>query len=82
MQRILEYMPVSNLKPDTDDAENEEKLLENYHTKKKFRQVIFIFRMSLLNNASSGRTLSTFQNGMKIKNIILCTYKFNYPKKK
>lgn len=39
MQKILEYMPVTNLKPDNEDAENEEKLLANYNTKKKYRQV-------------------------------------------
>lgn len=40
VQKILEYMPVSNLKPDNEDAENEEKLLANYNTKKKFRQTV------------------------------------------
>ena len=32
-------MPVTNLKPDTEDAEDEVKLLANYNTKKKYRQV-------------------------------------------
>lgn len=40
VQKILEYMPVSNLKPDNEDAENEEKLLANYNTKKKYRQTV------------------------------------------
>ncbi|XP_063984816.1 probable ATP-dependent RNA helicase DDX23 [Diachasmimorpha longicaudata] len=40
VQKILEYMPVTNLKPDNEDAENEEKLLANYNTKKKFRQTV------------------------------------------
>ncbi|KAL1115883.1 hypothetical protein AAG570_006172 [Ranatra chinensis] len=40
VQKILEYMPVSNLKPDNEDAEDEEKLLANYHTKKKYRQTV------------------------------------------
>lgn len=39
VQKILEYMPVSNLKPDNEDAEDEVKLLANYNTKKKYRQV-------------------------------------------
>lgn len=39
MQKILDYMPVSNLKPDNEDAEDETKLLANYNTKKKYRQV-------------------------------------------
>lgn len=43
VQKILEYMPVTNLKPDNEDAENEEKLLANYNTKKKYRQVKKIF---------------------------------------
>ena len=32
-------MPVTNLKPDTEDAEDEIKLLANYNSKKKYRQV-------------------------------------------
>lgn len=39
VQKILGYMPYSNLKPDNDDAENGEKLLINY-TKKKYRQTV------------------------------------------
>ncbi|XP_026683882.1 probable ATP-dependent RNA helicase DDX23 [Diaphorina citri] len=38
VQKILEYMPVTNLKPDTEDAEDENKLLANYNSKKKYRQ--------------------------------------------
>lgn len=40
VQKILEYMPVTNLKPDNEDAENEIKLLANYNTKKKYRQTV------------------------------------------
>ncbi|XP_018354348.1 PREDICTED: probable ATP-dependent RNA helicase DDX23 [Trachymyrmex septentrionalis] len=40
VQKILKYMPVTNLKPDNEDAENEEKLLANYNTKKKYRQTV------------------------------------------
>jgi len=39
--RILEFIPVTNLKPDTEEAEDENKLLENYTSKKKYRQVFF-----------------------------------------
>ncbi|XP_039300703.1 probable ATP-dependent RNA helicase DDX23, partial [Nilaparvata lugens] len=39
VQKILDYMPVTNLKPDNEDAEDEAKLLANYNSKKKFRQV-------------------------------------------
>ena len=39
VQKILDYMPVTNLKPDTEDAEDEAKLLANYNSKKKYRQV-------------------------------------------
>ena len=39
VQKILDYMPVTNLKPDTEDAEDETKLLANYNSKKKYRQV-------------------------------------------
>ncbi|KAK0085236.1 hypothetical protein PV325_005526 [Microctonus aethiopoides] len=40
VQKILEYMPVTNLKPDNEDAENKEKLSANYNTTKKYRQTI------------------------------------------
>lgn len=40
VQKILEYMPVSNVKPDTDAAEDASVLLANYNTKKKYRQTV------------------------------------------
>lgn len=40
VQKILEYMPVTNLKPDTDEAEDAEKLMENFFTKNKYRQTV------------------------------------------
>nr|NP_609888.2 uncharacterized protein Dmel_CG10333 [Drosophila melanogaster]AAF53680.2 uncharacterized protein Dmel_CG10333 [Drosophila melanogaster]AAX33370.1 RH55640p [Drosophila melanogaster]AOQ15053.1 CG10333-PA [synthetic construct] len=40
VQKILEYMPVTNLKPDTEEAEDETKLMENFYTKKKYRQTV------------------------------------------
>ncbi|KAL7739727.1 hypothetical protein ACLKA6_012706 [Drosophila palustris] len=40
VQKILEYMPVTNLKPDSEEAEDEKKLMENFHTKKKYRQTV------------------------------------------
>lgn len=40
VQRILEYMPVTNLKPDSEDAEDASKLLANYNSKKKYRQTV------------------------------------------
>ncbi|KAH8321233.1 probable ATP-dependent RNA helicase DDX23 [Drosophila kikkawai] len=40
VQKILEYMPVTNLKPDTEEAEDESKLMENFYTKKKYRQTV------------------------------------------
>ena len=39
VQKILEYMPVTNLKPDTEEAEDDKFLLANYNSKKKYRQV-------------------------------------------
>ena len=39
VQKILEYLPVSNIKPDTDDAEDSQKMLANFNTKHKYRQV-------------------------------------------
>ncbi|CAH0722960.1 unnamed protein product, partial [Brenthis ino] len=40
VQKILEYMPVSNIKPDSDAAEDASVLLANYNTKKKYRQTV------------------------------------------
>jgi len=39
VQHILDFLPVSNMKPDTDDAEDEKLLLSNFATKDKYRQV-------------------------------------------
>ncbi|PNF30121.1 putative ATP-dependent RNA helicase DDX23 [Cryptotermes secundus] len=40
VQKILNYMPVTNLKPDTEEAEDGIKLLANYNSKKKYRQTV------------------------------------------
>ncbi|XP_058449299.1 probable ATP-dependent RNA helicase DDX23, partial [Malaya genurostris] len=40
VQKILEYMPVTNLKPDTEEAEDASKLMANFNTKKKYRQTV------------------------------------------
>uniref|UniRef100_A0A7G3ARE7 Probable ATP-dependent RNA helicase DDX23 n=1 Tax=Lutzomyia longipalpis TaxID=7200 RepID=A0A7G3ARE7_LUTLO len=40
VQKILEFMPVSNLKPDTEEAEDAQKLMANFYTKKKYRQTV------------------------------------------
>lgn len=39
VQKILEYMPATNMKPDTDEAEDNEMLRENFKSSHKFRQV-------------------------------------------
>lgn len=33
---------MTNLKPDTEDAEKEEAIMENFFTKKKYRQALII----------------------------------------
>ncbi|KAF7284881.1 hypothetical protein GWI33_021455 [Rhynchophorus ferrugineus] len=40
VQKILEYMPVTNLKPDSEEAEDSKILLANYNSKKKYRQTV------------------------------------------
>lgn len=40
VQKILSFMPVTNEKPDTDDAENEDTLLKNFLSKHKYRQTV------------------------------------------
>lgn len=47
VQKVLEYIPVTNLKPDTEEAEKEESIMENFYSKKKYRQtVMFTATMS------------------------------------
>ena len=43
VQRILDFLPVSNLKPETEEAENPEFLMENFASKKKYRQVNHLY---------------------------------------
>ncbi|XP_063615024.1 probable ATP-dependent RNA helicase DDX23 [Penaeus indicus] len=40
VQKILKFMPVTNEKPDNDDAEDEDKLLQNFLSKHKYRQTV------------------------------------------
>lgn len=40
VQKILDHMPVSNLKPDTEEAEDETKLIANLKSKNKYRQTV------------------------------------------
>ncbi|KAJ6645955.1 putative ATP-dependent RNA helicase DDX23 [Pseudolycoriella hygida] len=40
VQKILEFMPVTNLKPDTEEAEDAAKLMQNFYSKKKYRQTV------------------------------------------
>ncbi|KAA0186103.1 hypothetical protein HAZT_HAZT010406 [Hyalella azteca] len=40
VQKILSHMPVTNEKPDTDDAENEDTLMKNFLSKHKYRQTV------------------------------------------
>ncbi|KAI1731787.1 DEAD/DEAH box helicase domain-containing protein [Ditylenchus destructor] len=47
VNRILDFIPVTNLKPDTEDAEDENKLMENFANRNKYRQtVMFTATMS------------------------------------
>lgn len=39
VQKILTYLPVTNQKPDTEDAEDVDKLMSNFTSKNKYRQV-------------------------------------------
>ncbi|VDK70386.1 unnamed protein product [Cylicostephanus goldi] len=43
VQKVLGYLPVSNQKPDTDDIEHEEALMNNFATREKYRQVLSFF---------------------------------------
>ncbi|CAJ0578326.1 unnamed protein product, partial [Mesorhabditis spiculigera] len=47
VQKVLEYLPVSNVKPDTEDTEHEETLMKNFQSREKYRQtVMFTATMS------------------------------------
>ena len=41
VQSILDYIPVSNQKPDSDEIENKVLMKSNFLSKHKFRQVVF-----------------------------------------
>lgn len=41
VRKILDYLPVTNEKPDTEEAEDDSVMLRNFNTKKKYRQVSF-----------------------------------------
>ena len=40
VRKILDYLPVTNEKPDTEDAEDDTAMLQNFNTKQKYRQVM------------------------------------------
>ncbi|CAF0771030.1 unnamed protein product [Brachionus calyciflorus] len=40
VQKILDYLPVSNLKPDSEEAEDANMLMSNFASKKKYRQTV------------------------------------------
>lgn len=49
VQKILEYIPVTNQKPDTEEAEDPEKMLMNFESgKHKYRQVSQAFFRALI----------------------------------
>ena len=39
LTKIFDHMPVTNMKPDTDDAEDEQALMQNFFSREKYRQV-------------------------------------------
>jgi len=39
VQKILQFLPVSNVKPDTEEAEDAVMLSQNFQMKNKYRQV-------------------------------------------
>uniref|UniRef100_A0AC34F3J0 RNA helicase n=1 Tax=Panagrolaimus sp. ES5 TaxID=591445 RepID=A0AC34F3J0_9BILA len=47
VNKILDYIPITNLKPETEDAEDEKFLMANFNSKQKYRQtVMFTATMS------------------------------------
>ncbi|KAF1762375.1 hypothetical protein GCK72_010637 [Caenorhabditis remanei] len=47
VQKVLEYLPASNMKKDTDEFDNEEALMKGFQTRQKYRQtVMFTATMS------------------------------------
>ncbi|XP_003367714.1 Pre-mRNA-splicing ATP-dependent RNA helicase PRP28 [Trichinella spiralis] len=54
VQNILSYMPVTNLKPDTEEAEDEKALLNNFYSKKKFRQTVMFTGYDVIGRGTIG----------------------------
>lgn len=56
VKKILDFMPVTNQKPDTDEAEDELVLMSNFYSKNKYRQVskgtlfLAVFSIGLITN--------------------------------
>ncbi|CAD6193000.1 unnamed protein product [Caenorhabditis auriculariae] len=47
VQKVLEYLPATNLKPDTEEFDNEDALMRSFSTREKYRQtVMFTATMS------------------------------------
>ncbi len=40
VQKILDFMPVTNQKPDSEEAEDENALMKNFYSKNKYRQTV------------------------------------------
>jgi ATP-dependent RNA helicase DDX23/PRP28 len=40
VQKILDFLPVTNLKPDSEEAEDATKIMANFASKKKYRQTV------------------------------------------
>ena len=62
VQKILEYLPVTNMKPDTEDAEDEKLLLANFSSKKKYRQVSHL--LALVQSWSNSKPPNQVKGGV------------------
>lgn len=52
VQKILEFIPVTNQKPDTEEAEDPDKMMMNFESgKNKYRQVCLLMRTCLKSTA-------------------------------
>lgn len=69
VQKILDFLPVSNIKPDNEDAEDPEKLLARFQTRERYRQVFiymkdrYVYRHNAPNRRTNGEELSPKTGG-------------------
>lgn len=77
VQKILEYIPVTNQKPDTEEAEDPEKMMMNFESgKHKYRQVCLSVRRLQTQDCCVGARCShcVFVFSVSVSLFFFCTF--------